>query len=96
MPSHPSVWDLRDCTGIELTLRGDGRRYKLRLKADPGFDGVNWETAFATDAGKRQAVLYVDRERPENLESQPGGREGFQITCIGEEGKHLLQRVRQK
>ncbi len=29
--SHPALWDLSDYTGIELTLRGDGRRYKLRL-----------------------------------------------------------------
>ncbi len=57
--SHPALWDLRDYTGIELTLLGDGRRYKLRLKTDPGFDGVNWETAFATEAGARQTVRFA-------------------------------------
>ncbi len=56
--SHSALWDLRDYTGIELTLRGDGRRYKLRLKTDPGFDGVNWETAFVTDAGVRQKICF--------------------------------------
>jgi NADH dehydrogenase [ubiquinone] 1 alpha subcomplex assembly factor 1 len=56
--SHPALWDLRNYTGIELTLRGDGRRYKLRLKTDPGFDGVNWETAFVTDANARQTMRF--------------------------------------
>jgi len=56
--SHPALWDLGNYTGIELTLQGDGRRYKLRLKTDPGFDGVNWETAFATDAGARQEMRF--------------------------------------
>ena len=55
--SQPSLWDLGDYIGIELTLRGDGRRYKLRLKTDPSLDGVNWETAFATDAGARQKCV---------------------------------------
>jgi NADH dehydrogenase [ubiquinone] 1 alpha subcomplex assembly factor 1 len=60
--SHPTLWDLRDYTGIELTLQGDGRRYKLRLKTEPGFDGVNWETAFVTDAGARQKICSPFRD----------------------------------
>ena len=60
--SQPALWDLRDYTGIELTFRGDGRRYKLRLKTDPGFDGVNWETAFVTDAGARQTLRFPFRD----------------------------------
>jgi monofunctional biosynthetic peptidoglycan transglycosylase len=56
--SQPGLCDLSDYTGIELTLRGDGRRYKLRLKTDPGFDGVNWETAFTTEAGARQITRF--------------------------------------
>jgi monofunctional biosynthetic peptidoglycan transglycosylase len=54
--SEPGHWDLSKYEGIELTLRGDGHRYKLRLKTDPVFDGVNWETAFVTDAGVRQEM----------------------------------------
>jgi monofunctional biosynthetic peptidoglycan transglycosylase len=60
--SHPALWDLGDYTGIELTLRGDGRRYKLRLKTDPGFDAVNWETAFTTDAGAHQEMRFPFRD----------------------------------
>src|SRR5512139_1409875 len=60
--SHPALRDLGDYTGIELTLQGDGRRYKLRLKTDPGFDAVNWETAFATDAGARQEMRFPFRD----------------------------------
>lgn len=36
---------------IELDVRGDGRRYKLNLRTDRGFDGVNYQAAFDTSAG---------------------------------------------
>ncbi len=36
---------------IELDVRGDGRRYKLNLRTDRGFDGVNYQAAFAPPAG---------------------------------------------
>lgn len=29
-----------------LEVRGDGRRYKLNLRTDEGFDGVNYQAAF--------------------------------------------------
>jgi NADH dehydrogenase [ubiquinone] 1 alpha subcomplex assembly factor 1 len=60
--SHAALWDLRDYTGIELTLQGDGCRYKLRLKTDPGFDGVNWETAFVTSANEHQTLRFPFRD----------------------------------
>ena len=37
---------------IELDVRGDGRRYKLNLRTDRGFDGVNYQAAFAPPAGQ--------------------------------------------
>lgn len=46
--SSPGSWDLSGLAGIELSLRGDGRRYKLRMKTDAGFDGVTWQGAFET------------------------------------------------
>ena len=36
---------------IELEVRGDGRRYKLALRTDRGFDGVNYQAAFTPPAG---------------------------------------------
>ncbi len=55
----PGHWDLKSYTGIELTLRGDGRRYKLRIRNDSASDGINWEAAFATKVGTRQNVRFL-------------------------------------
>ena len=43
--------DAGDRDAIELEVRGDGRRYKLALRTDRGFDGVNYQAAFAPPAG---------------------------------------------
>ena len=36
---------------IELDVRGDGRRYKLNLRTDHGFDGVSYQAGFEPPAG---------------------------------------------
>ena len=54
--SSPGSWDLSARAGIELLLYGDGQCYKLRMKSDAGFDGVNWQAAFKTRCHERQAV----------------------------------------
>ena len=41
-----------DIDAIELLVRGDGHRYKLNLRTDRGFDGVNYQAAFAPPAGQ--------------------------------------------
>ena len=40
-----------DIDAIELVVRGDGRRYKLNLRIDRGFDGVNYQAGWVTPAG---------------------------------------------
>jgi NADH dehydrogenase [ubiquinone] 1 alpha subcomplex assembly factor 1 len=42
--------------GLRLELRGDGRRYKLRLRTSPGFDGIAYQAPFATEAGSWSEV----------------------------------------
>jgi hypothetical protein len=39
-----------DVEAIELVVRGDGHRYKLNLRTDSGFDGVNYQAAFTPQA----------------------------------------------
>jgi hypothetical protein len=34
-----------------LEVRGDGKRYKLNLRTDDGFDGVNYQACFVPPAG---------------------------------------------
>ena len=38
--------DLSAYSGLDIRVRGDGRRYRLRLFTDPGFDAVAYQTGF--------------------------------------------------
>ena len=38
-------------TTCRLSVRGDGKRYKLSLRKDTGFDGLNFQHAFEPPAG---------------------------------------------
>jgi hypothetical protein len=48
-------------TNIRLRFRGDGKRYKLRLRTDRRFDGVNYEVPFETVSG-----LWMELDFPIN------------------------------
>ena len=49
---------------LQITVRGDGRRYKLNLRIDGGFDGINYQAAFDTMAGEWQVLrLPIDAFR---------------------------------
>jgi hypothetical protein len=54
--SRPAPADLSACDGLELRVRGDGKRYQLRLRLDPHFDGVDYRAHFDTEAGQWQRV----------------------------------------
>ncbi len=57
--------DLSGFTGVELVVRGDGRRYKLQLRdQDDGSGGVVHRAAFETRAGQRLTlrVPFTDLE----------------------------------
>lgn len=49
--SAPEPVDLSEREGIVLRVRGDGRTYKLRMRTDARFDGVNHQAPFATERG---------------------------------------------
>lgn len=40
--------DLSGCDGLALRVRGDGRRYRLRLRTDERYDGIAWQAGFDT------------------------------------------------
>lgn len=50
--SEPADFQLAGATGLELRLRGDGKRYKLCVRQDANFDGVLYQSTFDTHAGK--------------------------------------------
>jgi NADH dehydrogenase [ubiquinone] 1 alpha subcomplex assembly factor 1 len=47
----PAPLGVPGARAVRLEVRGDGRRYKLNLKTDEAFDGVQYQAAFATPAG---------------------------------------------
>ena len=49
-------FDLRGHRGLALRVRGDGQRYRLRLRTDDRYDGVAWQASFATQADEWRVV----------------------------------------
>ena len=48
-----------------LDVRSDGKRYKLNLRTDDGFDGINYQAGFAPAAGRWTLVcLPIGDFRP--------------------------------
>ncbi|MEM7246386.1 MAG: CIA30 family protein [Acidobacteriota bacterium] len=50
--SSPARWGLAGEAGLVLRVRGDGRIYKLSIRIDGRFDGVNYQVSFATEPGR--------------------------------------------
>ncbi len=40
--------DLTSFEGLEIRFRGDGRKYRLRLRTDDGYDGIAYQATFET------------------------------------------------
>ncbi|MDW7748291.1 CIA30 family protein [Halomonas sp.] len=53
---EPEAMDLSTYAGLELRVRGDGRRYQLRLRTDRLFDGAAYRALFQPPAGEWQRV----------------------------------------
>lgn len=48
---QPGDFGRKDVTAYLLEVRGDGKRYKLNLRTDNSFDGVNYQVRFNPPAG---------------------------------------------
>jgi monofunctional biosynthetic peptidoglycan transglycosylase len=63
--TRPGAFDLSDYDALVVRARGDGKRYKLRLRTTDAFDGVSYEHGFETRAGEWQEhELALARFRP--------------------------------
>ena len=49
--SRPARIDLGDSDGVDVRLRGDGRRYRLRLRTGTGADEVSYQAGLQTEDG---------------------------------------------
>ena len=50
--SSPRAFQLAGVSAFWLEVKGDGKRYKLNLRTDDAFDGVNYQAVFAPPAGQ--------------------------------------------
>ena len=48
--SAAGAYDLSAAKGVLLRVRGDGKRYALRLRTTDAFSAINYEARFATKA----------------------------------------------
>jgi monofunctional biosynthetic peptidoglycan transglycosylase len=55
--SPAAHYDLSGATGVALRVKGDGKTYKLNLKPDAGFDGVQYQASFVTSGQWEEARL---------------------------------------
>jgi monofunctional biosynthetic peptidoglycan transglycosylase len=63
--SRPARLDLSAYTGLEVRVRGDGKRYRFRLRTDPELRGVAYQATFDTDADVWQTIRFpFKRFRP--------------------------------
>jgi NADH dehydrogenase [ubiquinone] 1 alpha subcomplex assembly factor 1 len=50
--TRPGAWDASGATAFVLRARSDGKRYKLTVRTDDGFDGVQYQSTFTTPWGE--------------------------------------------
>ena len=48
----PQDYQLDDFTGISLRVKGDGKKYRLRLRTDNEFEGIAYQSVFTTEYEK--------------------------------------------
>lgn len=56
--SRPRHVDLSSCQGLELRVRGDRKRYRLRLRTDPNFDGIAHQATFDAEPDVWQTLRF--------------------------------------
>ncbi len=47
----PRQFDLAEHDGLLLSVRGDGKTYRVRLRTDDSYDGVAYQSLFRTEPG---------------------------------------------
>ncbi len=52
MRTQPQDYQLDDFTGISLHVKGDGKKYRLRLRTDNEFEGIAYQSIFTTESEK--------------------------------------------
>ena len=85
-PAGRPALDLRDWRGIELLVRGDGRRYKLTLRGESGEDDPVYRAPFETRSGETQAIRLP-------FEAFEAWRRGRRLVDAPELDRAALQQI---
>jgi NADH dehydrogenase [ubiquinone] 1 alpha subcomplex assembly factor 1 len=56
--TRPRHVDLAGYDGLEMRVRGDGKRYRLRLRTDASFDGIAYQAGFDTQPDTWQTLRF--------------------------------------
>jgi len=91
-------------SGVVLTLRGDGRRYKFSVRCDRALDGLTYQAPLVTVAGSRQTIRipwptlhpsYHGRLLANRPPLDPGTIQRFGLVIAeGQEGPFRLELYR--
>ena len=54
----------KNTLGVRMTVRGDGRRYQLRLRHNQRFDGVSWQASFDSSAQWQKIEIPFTEFKP--------------------------------
>ena len=90
--SAPADWGRAGASVISLLVRGDGRRYKLSLFSDDGFDSISHQAGFQPPAGSWSRVqlplaLFQRTRRGQRL---PGP--ALDAACLRQVGLMIADR----
>jgi monofunctional biosynthetic peptidoglycan transglycosylase len=50
--TRPQEYQLDGYAGLSLRVKGDGKKYRFRLRTDDEFEGIAYQAGFATQPGK--------------------------------------------
>jgi len=86
-------WKLDQYSGLTLRLRGDGKTYKLSLRTDLYFDGISYQTSFATREGTwREITLPFKAFIPTHHGLKLSSVAPLDVSCIRSFGFFIADR----
>jgi monofunctional biosynthetic peptidoglycan transglycosylase len=85
--------DLRGDRGLALRVRGDGQRYRLRLRTDDRFDGIAWQATFSTEDGVwRVVALPFESFEPSYRGRRPQAAGPLDVSNVRQLGLMIADR----
>jgi monofunctional biosynthetic peptidoglycan transglycosylase len=96
----PRSYDLKGFEGVEIRVRGDGKKYQFRIRVDNRFDGISYRNIFETNKGQWMIIRlpfneFVPTFRGRILDEDPLSPDQIQqlgfLIADYQEGKFQLE-----